>query len=170
MRRFAVLCPLVALLLVACEGTVTDPVGDAYQTADVVEAGVDYGTATTTFWLRYVEGQGPAPYNAWHVSMGDDTVPEAYVTIGGGYYTPPQMYDHYVVARQAGEVAQTTCSGFVEDQGFDGIDTVSITIDSRCLLLDGGPPLPDVIRVRSVSASGRYGYEETDYTGPVSLS
>jgi hypothetical protein len=175
MRRPAVLLlSIIALALTACEGTVTDPVGDhesgGSHLIDIVEVGVDYGTGTTRFWVRFVEGGGPSEGTGWNVSTDGDTDPEVSVRIGAAYYPPPGGFDHYSVYINTDGGAELMCSGFVDDRGFDGIDTTSLTIDTRCIAPPGDTGPPNAIRVSGQTASGRYGHDWSDYTAPVARS
>jgi hypothetical protein len=175
MRRPAVLLlSFIALVLTACEGTVADPVGDhdsgGTYLVDIVEVGVDYGTDTTSFWVRYAEEGHPSEFAGWNVSTDGDTVPEVHVGIGAARYPPPGGFDHYSVSILAGDGAVVMCSGFVDRGGFDGIDTTSLTVDTRCITPPSDAPPPNTVRVSGHTASGRYGGDWSDYTGPVARS
>lgn len=61
----------------------------------------------------------------------------------------------------------TTCAGFVADAGFDGLDTVSLTVDTRCLFsLNEGDR---TLRILAHS-SDRGSDDQTSWTAPIARS
>lgn len=159
----------VALALAACQGRVSDPENDVVNPGtappphnDIVEAGADHGTQTTRLWIRYAEGGTPGEHKYWYVSVDGDTDPEVMVEL-----RYPET-DHYLVSDIAGLEQAITCAGFVPDAGFDGVDTVSLTVDTRCLFFyragDG------TLRIQASSTQYRGSTDETSWTAPIARS
>ena len=169
MRRLTALTlSVLAVGLAACQGSVADPVGDAvdveFGDVDIVEAGVDYRTDTTRLWVRYAPGEGPAEATGWQISVDGDPVAEATAVIGSRYCCAPDRDRYYVTTLSSGA---SRCTGYVREQGFDGEDTVSLSFDSRCLLATGYERLPDSLRIKGYTESGRQSGDETAWTGTV---
>jgi hypothetical protein len=157
-------------IMAACQGSVTDPVGDERGFFDIVKVSVSYQTDVTTLSMQF--DRGGAAITTWLVSFDEDTTSEAIVEIGrfdpqGGENLP----DYYTVILV--RTGQVICAGFVKNAGSDGVDTTTLTIDSRCLLpIDGpAPPLPSAVRVAGESATQRGDLGDlTDFTSSVALS
>jgi len=162
-RRPAAWVAILALIIVsACQKTVADPVDDELFDIDIVEVGVDYRTDVTRLWLRYTPDSYGASSGAaeWTIALADGT--------------PIVAGPHVFVSHSpTGSTFRAfLCTGPVgSGDGFDGVDTVRLTIDNSCLLPHTGGTLPNAIRV-----SGRHyvvmGQEiivtdDTGYTDPV---
>jgi len=169
-KRLVVLTGVLVLAVSACQGSVPDPVGDAnevdYSDVDLVEAGVDYRTDTTTLWLRYAPQKGPAQRSAWEISTDQDTAAEVTAAIGFNFASGSEL-DRFVVYQSA---TDPRCSGYVQNRGFNGEDTVSLQFDTRCLTVPPSAQLANSVRIRGLSGSGRYSGDQTAWTAAVPRS
>jgi hypothetical protein len=163
--RNAVLGGAAALVLAACQGTVSDPPDDGSGT-EVIRAGVDFGDLVTRLWIDYPSRQQSASQKFWFLSVDDDTSAEFEVHIG----TVLPRDDVFTVRRLQVPADQedVACRGFVDDAGFVDEDTVSLTIDTRCLssLADGSLPSRLRMSARSADIGGRVN-DQTGWTGVV---
>ena len=133
-RRPAAWVAILALIIVsACQKTVADPVDDELFDIDIVEVGVDYRTDVTKLWLRYTPDSYGASSGAadWTIALANGT------PIVAG----PQVF---VSHSPTGSTFRAfLCTGPVgSGDGFDGVDTVRLTIDNGCLLPHTGGTLP----------------------------
>lgn len=167
MRRLrnAVLGGAAAAVLAACQGTVSDPPDDGSGT-EVIQAGVDFGNQVTRLWIDYPSRAQSASQKFWFISVDGDTTPEFEVHIG----TVLPRDDVFTVRRLALPAGEddVACRGFVDDAGFIDEDTVSLTIDTRCLASFGDGSIPDRLRMSAKSADigGRIN-DSTGWTGVV---
>jgi hypothetical protein len=158
MKRTLVLVVTSLLVLAACEARVADPVGDSLLPEwDLVEAGVDYRTDVTKVWLTYSPDSdrtaGSPDWELWSVLAQG----EPHLTVGVLWGSYP--------------LVDSRCNPKVD---LEGDHTVTLTIDSACLEIDG--KLPNRIQVAGFTAllveSARICCEvvevdETDFTEPV---
>lgn len=168
-RRVAGLAVVgLVLALTACEATVSDPPDDGSGT-ELILAGVDFRDETTRLWIDYPGRERSASQKRWFISVDDDTTPEFEVHIG----TVLPRDDVFTVSRRPALADQdnVTCRGFVDDAGFVDDDTVSLTIDTRCLSSRGDGSLPSRLRMSALSSDigGRIN-DSTGWTGVVPRS
>jgi hypothetical protein len=167
--------PGAALLLVAsgCVGTVADPVGDNYSagpaTLDISEAGVDFGSSKTRFWLVYAQADTLAS-SSWQVSIDEDTTPEYYVsTRYRSISEPPGVAaDSYVLDL----TSRTEQCSAPFDFGLSGLRH-EVVLDTTCIAPAGG--LPSGIRVQGETGNAIPGHsvatgDSTDWTQVVPRS
>jgi hypothetical protein len=124
MKRALVLMATV-LLVSACIATVDDPVGDSkYPELDLIEAGVDYRTDVTKLWLTYSPDSDR--------SVGEWALWEEWSIVAEG---EPHLW--FAVYGQSYLVLPSNCGdGKIEEDQH----TVTVTIDSACLEVDGKLP------------------------------
>ena len=154
--KTAAVVGVLCLALTACKGSVADPVGDATQVddpkVDIVEAGVDFGTATTTLWVRYAPGAGPASSVAWSLSTDGDTIP------GYTVHLTPSANLYSV----QGPGFEEVCAGSRPDREFDGRD--ELVIDTSCIPSPTTGSPSSTLRIAASTHSLRYSHDETGWT------
>jgi hypothetical protein len=157
-RFTGLLVAALAVVLAACQGTVTDPPDDGNGT-EVIGAGVDFGNERTRLWIDYPDHNRASSQKYWFISVDDDTTPEFEVHIG----TEGARDDVFTVKRLQVTQDDVACRGFVDNDGFIDADTVSLTIDTRCLSDRGTGSLPSRLRMSALSSD--IGGRINDYTG-----
>ena len=164
MRRARLALVTAALLvLVACEGRISDPAGDG-QGVDVVEAGIDYRTATTRLWIRFTE-PASGVQQVWHISTDGDTTPEVVVRLGESGAGTGGGGEHYSVTRLDPSTGSqsVTCAGFSPNEG----QVIELVVDSRCL----GEPLPGSLRFTASSGAHRVAFDDISaWSDPIARS
>jgi hypothetical protein len=158
----------VLVVLSACQGTVSDPPDDGVGT-EVIRAGVDFGHVATRLWIDYPSRNDAASQKRWFLSVDADTTAEFEVHVG----TVLPRDDVYTVRRLqvAPDQDDVACRGFVDDAGFVDEDTVSLTVDTRCLSSPADGSLPGAVRMSALSSDigGRIN-DGTDWTGVIPRS
>jgi len=158
---FALLVVLAAPVVAGCQGTVADPAGDSEVidgAVDLVQAGVDYRTATTRFWVRYAPDNGPAAFVTWKVSTDGDTIPGYIVVVGSG---------QYVVYRD-GNLTDYVCQGPEPDEPFDG--KTELSIDTSCIASPSTGRPSKSLRISAESHALRYAEDHTGWTKEIPRS
>ena len=157
---FALLVVLAAPVVAGCQGTVADPAGDFRvidDAVDLVQAGVDYRTATPRLWVRFTPDNGPGAYVVWRVSTDGDTIP-GYTTVGSGLYG---------VSRD-GNSSDYVCQGAIPDEPFDG--TTELTIDTSCIASPSTGRPSKSLRISAESHATRYAEDYTGWTKAIPRS
>jgi hypothetical protein len=152
---FALLVVLAAPVVAGCQGTVADPAGDSEVidgAVDLVQAGVDYRTATTRLWVRFAPDNGPAAFVVWNVSTDGDTIPGYNIIMGSG---------QYVVYRD-GTSSDPVCQGPEPDEPFDG--TTELAIDTSCIASPSTGRPSRSLRISASSHAPRYAQDHTGWT------
>jgi hypothetical protein len=150
----AVLVVLAVPVVAGCQGKVLDPAGDSEvidRNVDLVEAGVDYRTATTRFWVRFAPDAGPAAHVIWNVSTDGDTIPGYWVVSDGGRY----------IVNKFGEPA-AICEGAEDLEPFDG--TTDVTIPTSCIPSPSTGRPSGTVRINAESHAERYAQDFTGWT------
>ena len=163
----ALVAVVSGLLATACEGRVSDPVGDVGQDAavDIVQAGVDYRTESTRLWITFAPGKAGV-FKRWGISTNGDTTEEFVVRLGDIIGNDPDRY----------EVTQTgatfdTCTGFVSDAGAIGNDTYEVRFHSKCFRSSPAEDsLPASLRFIAYSESYRSGADTTVWSSSIPVS
>jgi hypothetical protein len=158
MKRTLVLVVTSLVVLAACEARVADPVGDSLSPRwDLVEAGVDYRTDVTKVWLTYSPDSDRTAGFPFQELWSILAQGEPHLTVGILYGSYP--------------LVDSRCNPKVD---LEGDHTVTLTIDSACLEIDG--KLPNRIQVAGEAWEGCVFacsprdvrlLDETDFTEPV---